>query len=231
MIRLYFDEKFEIGQGVQLPDEEWRYFQSVRRAQGDVLLFNRFNQIASGKWEGKLFRIEKISAAEVPIHPVTLAVGLPETNIVPQIIRSVSELGIQRLILFAAERTQKAKSRLENLSRLEKITIEAARQCGRGIPLQLETKSWADLLTQVEAEKKFFFDEAELMTPNRKKITVPPKNIFLLVGCEGGWTENERQQIQKENFEHVHFDTPVLRVETAATCAAFFGIQVLKKAA
>ncbi|MBN8554828.1 MAG: 16S rRNA (uracil(1498)-N(3))-methyltransferase [Deltaproteobacteria bacterium] len=226
MIRLYFDQTFEVGARLRLPKEELHYFRGVRRGQAEATLFNRQNQIAFGRVDEDFFVIDRVEEATSPRYPLTLALGMPEASILPLVMRSISELGVKELILFEAERSQNAKARMKNLARLEKIAIESARQCGRGAPLEISTSTWTDLLKKfADFERKIFFDEAMADKSALTSTTKNSKNILLMVGPEGGWTEKERMAVRKNDFEWVHFETPILRVETAVVVAAFFGIQ------
>lgn len=205
-----------------LPEVELRYLKSVRRGQGEIEIFNRQAQTASGVMKGSKFRIEKVNQLSFRGYPITLAVGLPENAIIPSVIRSLSELGIEKLIFFSSARSQKGRERLKaNESRWERITIESARQCGRGIPLEVGMGDWRELK---DFKHRWFCDENKGSDLSHTRLSLAEK-ILIVVGSEGGWTEEERQDARDRDFKFIHFETPILRVETAVICAGFLGVQ------
>lgn len=228
VIRLYIDQDLQVGQSAELADSELRYLKTVRRNQGEIELFNRQGQKAYGKLKGSRFLIENVETVKLPIYPITLAVGLPENSVIPLLIRSLSELGIESLRFFEGERSQKSRERLKSAdARWARLAIEAARQCGRGTPLKVEVGDWR---VRDEFSAAWFCDESESADRAREHSSAL-KNLLIVVGCEGGWTESERKSARDLKFEFVHFKTPILRVETAAVCAAFRGVQKCSDAA
>lgn len=229
MVRLYIDTLFALGKRLKVPADELRYFKSVRRSQGQICVFNRQGQEALGQLDGSEFLVEKIESVKLPIHPLTMAIGLPENSVIPLLIRSLSELGVAELIFFEAKRSQAGKARKisSNFERWDRLAIEAARQCGRGSPLRV---TFQDLQSLDGFSTRYFFDESAEIQPNisrgdSKKNDSTKAKCLSVIGCEGGWSEEERQWARQRGFEFVHFQTPVLRVETAAICAAFFSIE------
>jgi len=231
MIRLYVDRDFEVGAELKLPADELRYFKSVRRGQGEVRLFNRAGQEAVGVINGSIFSILDVKKIDVPTYNLSIGVGMPESSMIPQIIRSLSELGAAEVFFFLADRSQRFKNQTA-LKALEirwgRIAIESARQCGRPRPLDVSMKDWRTEEFTSSFDGRFLMDESsvkEKQAPLAKMTKI--QRILILVGCEGGWTQEERDTARQRGFASVHFHTPILRVETAAVCAGFYGMQLL----
>lgn len=228
MIRLYWDKEFQEKDRIRLPKDEIRYYQSVRRAQGEVRLFNRFGQEASGYFEGKDFVVEAVHLVSTPTHAVRVALALPDAKVLKQIFPQLSEMGVQALSVFEAERSQAARTRkIDISSKWEKRAIESARQCGRGIPIQMEWASLDELLEHHHSESwnSLVFDECS------SEEAGPPFSLFesspidcVFVGPEGGWTEAERQRFQKAGIPRFHVKAPIMKVETAALVAASLAV-------
>lgn len=222
-IRLYVDEIFRVGSHVKLPESELRYCRDVRRGQGEIELFNREGQIARGKIQQSFYAVEEVVQNQTPVYPMTFALALPEAAVIPSCIRSLSELGIERLFFFVGDRSQAGKKRLEISPRWEKIALESARQCGRGRPLELEAGKWQDTPYFLEAGQKFFFDEDDRSGSSIVDLRkTEAGKCFALLGCEGGWSPAEREIARESGFQTVHFRTPILKVETAAACAGLY---------
>ncbi|MBP7479816.1 MAG: RNA methyltransferase, partial [Spirochaetaceae bacterium] len=52
------------------------------------------------------------------------------------------------------------------------------------------------------------------------------ERVVLAVGCEGGFSKKEMEMLDEAGFKHLHFNTNVLRAETAA----LYGIAVIQNA-
>jgi len=217
VVRLYVPMRFEVGQRVLLPAAELRYFQTVRRGQGPVALFNREGQVAFGAIEGESFVVDKVDLSMGSVLNLRVALALPESPVVFQLVRQLSELGVKALSLFGGERSQKSKSRLSEdfHKRLEKIAIESCRQSGRSIPLEIDLINFIDLKGATETNR-FLFDEVD--SPLLKAALSDGSTLFV-VGCEGGWSQSERDRLVEWGFKSVHWPTPVLRVDTAAVAS------------
>jgi len=222
MVRLYFDGKFEPGLRVRLDEAELLYWRSVKRSQGTVQLFNSDGEWATGEWAGKEFIISDVSEAPFQGLPVTVALALPDRAVIGEIIPMLSEIGVEKLILFPSARSQSSLSKIASGSeRWQRLAIESARQCLRAKPLQIETKTWEDLLQCSDSLRLCFseidFDgkaiEAKNLTPGGEKLGP----VLCVFGCEGGWTAEEIAAFKKSGFSFCHLKIPVMKVATAVT--------------
>lgn len=220
MIRLYLDDDFVMGHLVKIPDSEWHYLKRVRRGRGEIEFFNRKGQCARGEILDRSVRIREVFHNPCPLYDLDVALGRPDDSVLPDVIRGLSELGVRKLILFEAKRSQ---GRLQSESmwrRWNQVSIESTRQCGRGTPLILETSTFDELL-KIENRRMIVFDEAPTFASDHE---IQHSNAALIfVGPEGGWTKEERDEFSKKgDISFCHFQTPVLRVATASICASFF---------
>ncbi len=222
MVRLYVNQRFNEHDLIKLPEAEWHYYKNVRRGKGSVCLFNRFGEVATGVLRGSSFHIECVHIHSAPLHAIDLAVALPDAKVIPDLIRSLSELGIRSLFFFKASRSQAALSRLKDFGRFERIALEACRQCGRRIPLEIKTADWKKLAKENQYTDKWFLDEVEI--ENETKRTAELSSLLIIIGCEGGWTTEERDEARKNGFRFIHLETPILRVNTAAIAASTLAI-------
>ena len=215
MIRLYADEKFEVGGVVALPPEEIRYLRTVRRGSHEAQLFNRAGQVARVTIEDNLARIERVDQNPWPVHPLQVAVGLPEPSVVKQLIASLSELGVTELSFFKADRSQSSLSRLPSEDKQDRLAVEAARQCERPVPLNITTVAFESLLDASSSSTTLVLDEQ----PDADSLPVGLEVSLLVVGPEGGWSPRERDAFVQASVPRMHLPTPILRVATAAVAA------------
>ncbi len=233
MIRLYVDSHFEVGAELELPASETRYLTSVRRGMGDIEVFNRSGQVGSAERLGRTsVRITKVWESKVPLQALRMSLALPDRNLLPGLITSLSEMGVESLRFFCGDRSQAALKRISSLnseSRWNKLAIESMRQCARPTPIQLQFAE-VDLedLSFASNESVFFFDEAT-ETSESGEVKSNEDNFHVILGPEGGWSERERELSRRLKWRTVHLPTPILRVETAAVAAASWAIVHRKK--
>ncbi|OGP76485.1 MAG: hypothetical protein A2Z13_00035 [Deltaproteobacteria bacterium RBG_16_64_85] len=166
--------------------------------------------------------LESLPAEPPPEVTVTLMVGLPKADKMDFILQKATELGSSRVIPFRSSRTiprldpQDARKRL---LRWERIVLAAAKQCGSGcIPEVSPLLSYADALRAGAAsEGKLIFYEGEGRFGLKKVLSGlgRAKSVALLVGPEGGFSEDEVKEAEGAGFLRAGLGSRILRVETA----------------
>lgn len=173
---------------------------------------------------------------------ITLADCLPKQNKFDTIVEKATELGVDRLEPLISDRTIarpgnfRAKSKLERWGRVAK---EAAEQCARDtIPEIGNIREIADWLKEIKPtlgkfkDKKFngngalllFFYEKETADNlpevlHAYKNCECDKNIILLIGPEGGFSEREVREIKAAGGVSVSLGRRILKTDTAAISA------------
>ena len=222
MIRLYLDQDFETGSRLKIPKEEVHYLHVNRHASkgahGELEAFNSKGKIARGILDDGFFYVESVVDSPFPIYPITVALALPENAALESVVRSASELGAERMILFEGDRSQSARSRMAGVhKRAERIAKESMRQSVRPRPLVIEMAKKLESLKF--SGTIFFLDEMDEDSFDRA-----PKNRgseVVIVGPEGGWSPRERELSRERGWTIRHYKTPILRVVTAVPVAVF----------
>lgn len=173
--------------------------------------------------------IKKVTSSAESSVRITLYQGLPKADKMELILQKGTEIGIHEFVPFESSRTivhldtKKAGGKIE---RWNKIAESAAKQSGRGnIPVVRPVLSFAQavetaigendlVLVCYEAEKK-----NALKTILRSKDPKPQK-IALLIGPEGGFSEEEIRKILSSGGQAVTLGPRILRTETAGMIAA-----------
>ncbi len=159
--------------------------------------------------------------SESPAH-ITLAQGMLKDRKMDDLIRQLTELGIDCWMPFYASRSvpSPGPKRLEKrLERWEKIAVEAVKQCRRGRIPQIHPVHdlKAVLAASGTCDGKFFFWEDThhaFITPRRAM-----RRIMLVVGPEGGFASQEAQLANAHGFLTVGLGPRILRAETATLAA------------
>jgi 16S rRNA (uracil1498-N3)-methyltransferase len=132
------------------------------------------------------------------------------------LVEKCTELGVREFIPVHTKRTISSKAHTE---RLQKIALSAMKQCGRSCLPPIHTlMSFLDALTYLkDCEERFIMHEiASERTAAQRKTSVRWRSVGVLVGPEGGFTEEEMQAAQAAGFISFSLGPRRLRSETAA---------------
>ena len=183
---------------------------------------------------GKLDR----PACESPL-PLTLGVGIARPDTMDLIVRQATEMGVSRLAVFRAVRSQyglSGKPAEKKKERWSRIASEAVCQCGRKVPPEIILfEDLAHFLTSFDDDPagyclKIFALEREPCAGPKSlaERTARPTicRIAAALGPEGGWDNSESSALITAGFEPVSLGPRTLRMETAAL-ALISSIQLL----
>jgi 16S rRNA (uracil1498-N3)-methyltransferase len=132
------------------------------------------------------------------------------------LVEKCTELGVREFIPMRTERTIVSKVHTE---RLQKIALSAMKQCGRSyLPPIHSSMNFLDALTYLkDCEGRFIMHEmASERSAAQQKTNVRRRSVGVLVGPEGGFTEEEVQAAQSAGFVPFSLGPRRLRSETAA---------------
>jgi 16S rRNA (uracil1498-N3)-methyltransferase len=127
-------------------------------------------------------------------------------------VEKATELGVDRIIIFRGDHSQKGKVRRD---RIESTVLSAMKQSLRlFLPeIQLEESLMDALLHQKEGELLLMADETTVVKSHTLRGERPH---FLIIGPEGGFSQNERKILKKKGVIQVSLGSKRLRAETAA---------------
>jgi 16S rRNA (uracil1498-N3)-methyltransferase len=165
--------------------------------------------------------LSKQKNAKVSSAYITLAQSLPKASKMDSILRQGTEVGVNRFIPLVTQRSvsRPETSQYEHKSdRWNKIIVEACRQCGRNDVPQLDSVTDWDKGLQLFSEFDLVLLPYEKEAPTLKTVLESKdsaRRILILIGPEGGWSEEEVRQAEEKGASSVHLPTPILRTETA----------------
>lgn len=210
------------GETVRLPPEEAAHASARRLRVGDTVL------LADGGGRSALSEIVSLSRREVIVRvrevvpespgsvPVSLYLAGLRSERLAWAVEKATELGAQRVVIVASDRTQSFRASAGLLPRLDRVARESSKQCGR--PDWPAITGPVDLPGALEAERaphRLFLDPVGDPFPRR----IAPGPAALLVGPEGGWTDGERDKAIRSGWKVVALPAGLLRAETAAVAA------------
>lgn len=216
------------GARCQLDGDETRHARKVLRLQvGDqVHLFDGQGSQAVAVIETFTrdqtdCRCEQISKVEAPPLQLTIASAVPKGTRAQEMVDQLSQLGVSRWWPVRSERSV-VDPRQNKLERFSRQTIESAKQCGRLHVMQVEqVRDLAQVLAEAgPAAVKLIALPGGAALPTLAQRLAGVGDVVVLIGPEGGFTDNEVAAARAAGFEPWTFSPHVLRIETAAAAAA-----------
>lgn len=196
--------RVEAGQIFEISDNRKVYLAEVETARKSLVTF---------------VVKEEIPAIESPVH-IHLLAALFKFDHFEWLVEKATELGVALIQPFEATRSEHglAQASVKRRTRWEKIAIEVSQQSRRAhLPVIAPTITFAKA-TQYQADLKLILDEAAGTKPLIEQIA-PAETIAILLGPEGGWTEEERESAQRQEWLACGLGGTILRAETAGIAA------------
>jgi 16S rRNA (uracil1498-N3)-methyltransferase len=164
---------------------------------------------------------------ELPLD-LTLGVALPKGDRQKWLVEKAVELGVARIVPLRTRRGV-AQPVEQVLARLRRAVIEASKQCGRNRLLRIDSpQSWPDFVTGAAGAACRLLAHpggetasaivlpAHSLPSGCKGEPILCKMVFLAVGPEGGFDDEEVALAVAASWRPVDLGPRILRVETAA---------------
>lgn len=236
LTRIYHPEALQPGQEVELPTQAANHITRVMRLKvgAELTLFNgdgfdyaaRLSAIQRNRAWVQILSKQAVNL-ESPLA-ITLIQGISRGDRMDYTIQKAVELGIRNIVPVYTERSMArmdSDRMVKKLTHWQGVVSSACEQCGRarlpelGPPVDL--RNWLDghdsnalrLILDPTADNKL----GTLQAADR---------ITLLVGPEGGLSEDEIRMVISQGFTGIRLGPRILRTETAAV-ATLGAIQAL----
>lgn len=164
-------------------------------------------------------RVSIKSVREHIFHPrrnVTLYQSIIKKDNFEWIVQKGTELGVSKIVPIISERSEKKSL---NLDRLTIIAKEACEQSGRSIlPALFEPVALTDVISSVNLPCLAFHSDGESFSAEAREVI--PKDVSILIGPEGGWSDRELSLFREKGIEIFSLGSQTLRAETAVVAVA-----------
>ena len=202
-----------LGGDFVLVGQEHNHLANVARCQLSELVV-----CINGDLFDYTYRIEKISRSGTnlgfisktknscnPTERSTVFQSVIKPDNMAWVVEKLNELGVIDFIPF----TSRNSNHNVNIEKLQLIANQSCKQCGRSVPIKVHPT-----LTFDEVVRNLLnYDSVYLADINGGKIKDVGKNPAIIVGPEGGLTDDEKEQL---NITRVSLGPRILRAETAA---------------
>ena len=172
--------------------------------------------------------LKRRAASGEPRVPIALGLPLLRGDRSEEVIEAVTQLGVSRIVPFVSARSVVRTLPDAKRRRWERIARESAETARRGrVPEIGGAREWDELLATLRAPVLVAW-ERETAMKVRYAIPANAASLSLVVGPEGGLTEDEIVRARKRGAVTVSLGARNLRSETAAVAAVALVIEALE---
>lgn len=218
--RFFIDTKFETGGEAYLTDGEHHHLSKVVRIREDetVYLVNGKGflakaQVTSIEKSKTLLKIESTQFLK-PLEPLlSLVLPIMRSSKLEWVIEKGTELGASSFLLYEGDNSKPKSLTPHQIERLKTMTISALKQSERLYLPSIEI--YPDLTSALRGKEEILYGDPEAEIFLKKPSEKPS---FFVTGPESGFSQNERNFLQKEGKPFL-INRNVLRCETAPIAA------------
>ena len=227
MQRLFIDAPMAAGSAIEANADQFNYLANVLRLDdgAEILIFNG----RDGEWRATIsfptrkkitFTAVEQTREQPPVSDLHYLFAPLKTGRIDYLVQKAVEMGagVLRPVM-----TQHVQGKITSLDRLQANVIEAAEQCGvLSIPAVEAPARLKDILETWPPGRRIIFcdegDQSQNPLPILAGIT--ETKLALLIGPEGGFSEEERQLLRALDFvTAIPLGPRILRADTAAVAA------------
>ncbi|KRB49837.1 16S rRNA methyltransferase [Rhizobium sp. Root708] len=227
MQRLFVDAPLSLGGSVEVGADQFNYLANVLRMTdgAELLVFNG----RDGEWK---VRVSFPTRKRILLVPEEQTRPQPAPSDLHYLFAPLKVGRLDYLVQKAVEMgagvlqpvmTQHVQGKITSLDKLRANVIEAAEQCGiLGIPDVAAPVRLFDLLDTWPNDRRIIYcDEGDAgQNPLPLLAKISERKLALLVGPEGGFSEEERARLRGLDFvTAIPLGPRILRADTAAVAA------------
>ncbi len=220
-LRRFFVDK--IVEPLVIEGEEFRHAINVLRIkEGEEII------VCDNTGYEYLSKIEKINKKDLSVKvlekresdietktDVTLIAGYLKGDKTELVVQKAVELGVKNIVVFNSEYCSSYMNE-NKLNRLNKVSIEAAKQCGRVIAPKVNyADSFEGALKYGESSKNKLF-ACEFGASSEVDFKTLNGSTAIVVGSEGGFSVKEFELAKSVGYKTVYLGKRILRAETAS---------------
>lgn len=224
--RYYIENELKENIVVKLDGDEFLHLSKVMRSRvGDsVTLFNGdgfdYESVVLNisKNYAEIEVKEKVVNNMIATSNVTLFQALVKGDKLSTIVQKNTELGTKEIVLFESTYSD-VKVGAKNLDKQKRVVISACKQCGASTLTKIEKElKFKEMLSELKKYDKVIFayecEQSNNISNVMDNLSVKDK-IAVIIGAEGGFSEDEAKQIIEAGAISTKLGNRILRAETA----------------
>lgn len=216
--------RMEKAENFELQDTSLNDWEKVSRYTVQIMEINKQQVV------GKILKCKTFVKKQSKNRKITLCVALPNSGSKLSLItQKLTEVGVDEIVFWKAERSQMKKLSAEKIKKLQKIALEASEQSQRWmVPLVSMSNDikifldwWQVVVFDIDDRMKLDEEKWKQMNRNKSRWSVSQKFSFVgIVWPEGGLSDEDYEKFGDAYILESLGDT-VLRMETAAIIAGW----------
>ncbi len=224
MPRFFADENAVCGDIITVTGSDARHIgYSLRMKVGDMITFCREGMEYS--CEISQMTADKVICQVIEVTPsdceptiiLKLYQALPKGDKMELIIQKAAELGVGEIVPFVSSRCVSRPdeaSAMKKLARWRKISLEAAKQSGRGkVPAVAPIVTFEEAIDGMSSDIKLICYENEGIRLSEAGID-GKKSVSVMIGSEGGFERAEVEKAKAKGITPIWLGKRILRCET-----------------
>lgn len=224
--RFYIKQNLNVGDILKFESEDYNHIVNVLRFRlGENLIVcngENFDYICQlieiNKKDCKFKIIDKIENNVEAKSKLDVFQALIKGEKFELLAQKLTELGVNKLVPFTSAFTT-VKENTTRLNRLEKISIESVKQCGRAKPIEInEIISFDEMINKLKQYDIviFAYENSKNNFDFSNLAKFHGENVALIIGSEGGFSEQEEKfLLNLPNIYEITLGKRILRAETA----------------
>jgi len=216
----------EILDEMEIRGEEYNHaIKILRKTVGDEIILCNGNGLEYRAVINKILKdsfICRIVSKDIndaePKTKVSLVCGFLKGDKTELVCREAVELGVSEIAVCSSDYSS-AYMNDNKLARLNKVCVEAAKQCGRSSVVKVKYfDNFSDAINEYsDYDNKLFACEFE--NGQRQKLSVEDGSVAIVIGSEGGFSDKESALAIEKGYKSINLGKRILRADTACTTA------------
>jgi 16S rRNA (uracil1498-N3)-methyltransferase len=183
---------------------------------------------STGRQEVVVTALDPVASAPEPAVALTLAQAVLKGDRMDDVVRDAAMLGVTAVQPIISERTEIQAAHRPRASRTERwhrVAVASVKQCGRAVVPEVRIPLRLDDYLRVEvAACRVLLVEPRAGGPAPRPFSVrepeaTPASAALLIGPEGGWTDEEMRAAGRHNFQRLTLGSRTLRADATPVAA------------
>lgn len=230
MRRFFIDQPVSTGMAYTINGPDARHIANVlRMKQGDeIAMFDGAGHTLKARIDTLSSRTVRVTITDLqpcdtesPLH-ITMAQAFLKDKKMDDLVRQLTELGINQWLPFNAERSVPDPAKMQVAARIQRwqnIARESLKQCERGMLPRIHEPVSFDAVLAAFDQYDLGIIFTDKTAPRLDTITPSPARILLMIGPEGGFTPDEIGQAQSRGLVPAGMGPRILKADTAALAA------------
>lgn len=237
MARRFFVDEENIkldGENINVIGNEVHHINVLRHKVGDIIKINEYDveitDISQNEINGKI--LGKDIENQLSKYKLTLYQSYIKSDKMEYVVQKAVELGVNNIVPFLSKNCVvklDEKDKLKKSQRLNKISLEASKQCGRPDIVKVEDVLNISSIDFIDSLNKNDYNILAYEKSNNSlkqamnsilkgsKSTGKMISIGVIIGPEGGFDKSDIDILNKaNNMIEVSLGTNILRAETAS---------------